>query len=113
MDDISVLDSVKAQVWTDIGNKGSWYTVDMSREDLSDRGNRVARFSVKIVLDAPGQFACKVRFIVEDNGRVIYLPEGFGNNLNITVSGLSFSPIPESVTLSGTRLLNKFVNSAA
>ena len=113
LDNISVLDSIKTQVWTDINSKGAWYAADMSQEIIEKTGKPAARFSVKIALHAPGEFAYKVRFIIKDNDRVIYMPEGFGSNLNITVSGPSVSSMPESAALYRTILLNKSINSAA
>jgi len=91
---------VEAQAWTDINSKGSWHALDMHHEPIkNENGEVIFRFSINIPLEAAGEFSYKVRFIINDNGRIIYLPEGFGNDPSIIVTSPAELLKPQSGTL--------------
>ncbi|MFA5369373.1 MAG: glycogen/starch synthase [Candidatus Omnitrophota bacterium] len=91
LEDSVPIKNIRAQVWTDINGKGVWHALDMNCKAVkSEQGKTVYGFSLILPLMHAGEFFYKVRFIINDNGKIIYIPEGFGNDVKITVT----TPVP-------------------
>jgi hypothetical protein len=108
-----LIKSIKAQVWTDINSKGSWYEAGMSSKVREKDGRLIVRFSVKIPLNTIGEFSYKVRFVINDNGKIIYVPEGIGNDLSIIVASPVVLSRSRSEKLSKGQSLRNAVTSSA
>jgi glucan phosphorylase len=87
--------SVKPQVWTDINGKGAWHALDMTCK-TANKGEKetVYKFRLSLPLTQAGDFFYKVRFFMTDNGTIVYAPEGFGNDVKITVTELFINNLP-------------------
>jgi len=84
LDDISAIDSFKAEIWTNVNGQGSWEAVEMdSRRQLNAD---TFRFTGTVKIPKVGDYGYKVRFTIRSNGKDFYAPEGMGNDGSIHVA---------------------------
>ena len=110
----SYIGGIKAQIWTDIDSPGDWYAVNMDAFEVhSNKEGYVFKFTGAITPSAMGDYYYKVRFFVKENGRYIYLPQRYGNDIRITVDKPDLEDAPQSIPILDIGIINHQIDSAA
>ena len=82
--DVSVVDSFKAEIWSNVNGHGSWEAVKMDNHKKLDADT--FRFTGTVTATKAGGYGYKVRFVIKNNGEYFYTPKGLGSDGSISVS---------------------------